>query len=438
MTTATLSAANTTAETTMLVCVDPGANANKFYSVTLAADGTVTSRYGRVGEDGKPGVSGNGRAFYLSLISKKQRRGYNETAIAGSGSSAASLGAGAAAKKQARADLAGGSTDKRLTALVDRLVKVNAHEISLLSGGKITVRDGQVATPLGLLTVDAINEATVLLDRLAQKPTDHDLLGRYLTLVPQSVGRGRDWTESFFSGSRTVDQQRTFLDQLRSSIEAAEAADVDVKSDKRAFAYTLTPVDDAKVIRDIEKMFAATRNAKHVSAGMRLTNVYATTSPASEAAFDKVAAEIGNVRRMWHGTRAHNLLSILATGLQVPGRNQGIHIAGRMFGDGIYFSDQSTKSLNYSRGGQWSVGVDSRCMMLLADVAMGHEYRPNLYPEGRGACNKALGGRWADPKTGKKFNSVNVKAGTSGVLNHEAIVPGPKNVALRYLCEFES
>lgn len=436
MTTATLDAT----ETTMLILVDPVKNSNKFYEVRLDAQGMVHIRYGRVGENGattapKPG----GRAAYERAIAAKTRKGYVETAIAGT-TKASTMRADASTKKQAQADLAGDSKDPRLTALIDRIVKVNAHEISVLSGGKMTVRDGQVATPLGLLTLPAIEEANVLLKDLVKKPTDANLLARYLTLVPQDVGRKRDWTESFFSGSRTASQQQTFLDQLRQSVEFAQAADeADAKGAKaeakRAFAYSLSPVDDAKVIADIKKMFDASRNDRHVSARMRIVNVYATTSPASEAVFDEVAGRIGNVRRMWHGTRAYNLLSIFATGMQVPSRGGTIHIAGRMFGDGIYFSEQSTKSLNYSRGGMWSSGVDNRCMMFVADVAMGTEFHPNRHSGG--TYNKVLDGKVMHPTKGKPFDSINVKAGTSGVMNHEAIVPGPTHVALRYLVEFE-
>ena len=45
-----------------------------------------------------------------------------------------------------------------------------------------------------------------------------------------------------------------------------------------------------------------------------------------------------------------------------------------MYGVGLYFSANSTKSLNYSQGGLWSVGVDEICYMFLVDVAMGREY----------------------------------------------------------------
>src|SRR5207237_10291665 len=66
-------------------------------------------------------------------------------------------------------------------------------------------------------------------------------------------------------------------------------------------------------------------------------------------AFERRGRRIGNVMELWHGTRAGNLLSILKSGFVVPPPSAP-HVTGRMFGDGIYFSDQSTKSLNYAHG----------------------------------------------------------------------------------------
>jgi poly [ADP-ribose] polymerase len=421
---------------TMLIFVDPRANSNKFYEVRHDGS-TVHIRYGRVGEEGvRRIVKGDEREYYRAVDGKK-RKGYVEASVASNTSPTGTNHAATAQK--AKADLTGGNQDPRLSALIDRIVAVNAHEIAVLSGGKIAVRDGQVSTPLGLLTLHAITEAEVILSDLAKDPKNPNLLGRYLTLVPQNVGRGRDWTESFFSGARTVDQQRQFLDQLRQSVtfsRAASASSEDVTEDgARAFAYLLTPVDDKKVRKEIEQFFTDSRNARHPSAKMRIANIFALQAPDGSVEFDKTAGEIGNVKRMWHGTRAFNVLSILASGMKVPSRSAS-NVTGRMFGDGLYFSEQSTKSLNYSRGGMWSSGTDSRALMFVADVAMGTPYWPNHAMPGV-TYNQVLDGKVTNPKSGKTFNSINVMPGKAGVLNHEAIVPGPAQVALRYLVEFE-
>lgn len=428
---------------TMLVCVDPKSNANKFYEIRLAPDDTVHVRYGRVGEPGVTRTYSGGAGEFAKIARAKERKGYAEAAIL-TGTARQEPVAKSEAARKAREDLAG-SGDKRLTSLIDRIVAANAHEISALSGGKVTVTDGQVQTPLGLLTRSALSEADEVLTRLAADATSPSLLSRYLTLVPQSVGRGRDWTASFFSGERTVTQQRAFIEQLRQSLDYSEkVAEAGRRSTSatgdaaRVFAYTLSVVEDADVLAEVEKRYRGSLNRNHASASMQVKNVYAVSAPSQEATFDATSTRIGNVRRMWHGTRSANVLSILASGMKVPGRHAS-HVTGRMFGDGLYFSEQSTKSLNYSRGGVWSSGVERRALMFVADVAMGWEYRPGIHPTlSHGASyNTVLDGKKTDSATGRRFDSVNVKAGSGGVRNHEAIVPGPSHVALRYLVEFE-
>ncbi|WP_430326539.1 hypothetical protein, partial [Salmonella enterica] len=59
--------------------------------------------------------------------------------------------------------------------------------------------------------------------------------------------------------------------------------------------------------------------------------------------------KVGNIKELWHGTRVGNVLSIMKGGFVIPPSNAS-HVTGRMFGNGVYFSDQSTKSLNYAYG----------------------------------------------------------------------------------------
>ena len=127
---------------------------------------------------------------------------------------------------------------------------------------------------------------------------------------------------------------------------------------------------------------------------------------------------------LWHGTRAHNVLSILKGGLIIPPSTGagGYTIAGRMFGDGVYFSDQSTKSLNYSAGYWGSGGAEKgNIFMLNAQVAMGKSYTPP------GPTQRRPAG----------YDSIYAIGGKSGVQNNEMIVPTLEQIHLDYLCEFE-
>ncbi|NET89908.1 MAG: hypothetical protein F6K45_17740 [Kamptonema sp. SIO1D9] len=129
-----------------------------------------------------------------------------------------------------------------------------------------------------------------------------------------------------------------------------------------------------------------------------------------------------NVKLHWHGTKASNILSILEQGLIIPPVN-AIQCTGRMFGKGIYGSEQSTKALNYATN-YWnqSGGNNQRVYMLLCEFALGKAYSPtNL--------NVSF------PVSG--YDSTYVQPGTANIINQESIVYSPEQVNIKYLCEFE-
>lgn len=154
---------------------------------------------------------------------------------------------------------------------------------------------------------------------------------------------------------------------------------------------------------------------------LKLTRVYKVEIETMKKNFDQAAAKLGNVRSdLWHGTKATNLLSILKGGLQIPKANSA-HCTGRMFGDGIYTSVQSTKALNYATN-MWngSGAKNQKTFMFLTEVALGKMNEQKI--------------RGTFPRKG--FDSTWVEAGTCGVLNHECVVYDTSQINLKYLCEF--
>ena len=105
----------------------------------------------------------------------------------------------------------------------------------------------------------------------------------------------------------------------------------------------------------------------------------------------------------------------------VPRSGGSIHVTGRLYGDGLYFSDQSTKSIRYATGAWGGGGSHDRKFMLLVDVAMGKPYLPS----------GGFGGRCP-----KGYDSCFAKAGRSGVMNNEMIVYDREQANPAYLLEF--
>lgn len=425
----------------MLVKVAAAENNNKFYEVQLDASGVVHKRWGRVGNDGQRSREATGRAGFDRTIAAKERRGYTRVAVVGA---AAKVDVAGNDKERvrdvSRMALAIDPGDTAIATLIDRLVEKNKHEILAASGGLIQISaSGVIETPLGIIEAASLVEAGRLLDRLeARKNVTtayKEELEAYLSLVPQKLPAKRGWEADFFKDN-PIDQQRQLLTQLRDSYawyeterkaKEAEGNGDDDTDYTDFFTYRLRSLGRGGVDRDtfkrIEALFKGSANRHHRRvADKRLHRVYALDGNGAVRAFDDIAARIGNVQELWHGSRVGNVLSILRQGLVLPENLGTADTTGAMFGPGLYFSNQSTKSLNYSDG-YWAGARENDCFMFLTQVACGKEFRPRHYSD------------WRQSRKGG-YDCINVKAGTGGVMNHELIVWDTNQVKLSFLCEF--
>jgi poly [ADP-ribose] polymerase len=432
----------------MLVKVSAQENNNKFYHVVLNGS-TITTRYGRVGSDGVSSTSSGTEYSFQRIVESKVKRGYKPTAILGQTAASASNDDLLAV---ARKNLTAVHDDPIVDALISRLVSINRHEIMENSGGLIKVSlDGVISTPLGLLGLPTIIEASKVLKSLKRKNKDVNaripLLENYLSLVPQKVPSQRGWQSNFLSDPLELQKQFEFLDQLKDSVSWFEAQQKGASSGDasegieakfaKLFRYKILPLSDgSSEFKRIDKLYRSTQNYRHAASGLKLKKVYEIVDEEGLSAYESALKTLGHEKELWHGTRAFNLLSILRKGLFVPpATGTSIPVAGRMFGDGVYFSDQSTKSLNYSAG-YWTnrYGTqDNNCFMLLSNVALGRQFKPSYFD-----ANSLQKAHHGVDRHGIPFNSINVKGGTCGVMNNEIIVWDTDQIQIKYLCEFDS
>lgn len=429
---------------TMLVLVDSGHNNNKFYHVTLSKAGVVTKRWGRVGSDGTVRTENTGLSGYYKAVEAKERKGYKETRVNATHVTTTASTSSASLEKVAQKHLTTDPTNTLVSDLISRLVQSNRHQIMQQSGGQIKISDdGIVRTALGIVDQRTINEARHLLDRI-QNPTTYSRksIDEYLTLVPQDLGRRSGWADKFLS-VESLNEQRNFLTQLESSVQwynktlAAAQATTDDKDDDTdhsdLFRMKLGYLDKKDPrFKAINDAYMKSRNLRHSSANLRLVNVFTVEDKGHEEVFNQTAKKLGNVKQLWHGTSVSNVLSILTKGLFIPKSSDGIQIAGRMFGDALYFSPQSSKSLNYSTG-FWhgTARTNNNCFMFYNDIVMGNEFRPTKW--GYTEKDRAYNGK---DSRGRRYNSISVKGGTCGVLNDEIMVWNTDQIKLSYLCEF--
>lgn len=135
-----------------------------------------------------------------------------------------------------------------------------------------------------------------------------------------------------------------------------------------------------------------------------------------------------NICPGWHGTRRANMIGITTKGLLI--RPSGVAHAGSMYGDGIYWATNSTKSINYCdvKGSYWAQGANKTAYLFLGDVAFGNQKVVNS-------------SNFYSRSNIKPHHSVFAKAG-SAVYNDELITytatGAQQQHALRYIIEFET
>lgn len=408
-----------------LILVEVVANSNKFWHGKLYDDGSVYTEWGRVGYDGQNQTKSFGdieraRKYLASKRAEKEKKGYSVQRTLG-----------AAPVKVKAESLIESDADPTTKQLLDYLVKVNIHQITSHTNIAFDVASGTFSTPLGIITEDGIDEAEALLAKMGvfvekrgwQDPAFVRTVSDYLRIIPTPLGMKRPDLSALFPDVQAIRGQQQILDSLRASLEAMEQSGDDTPKTYRA-AVKLVPHDSGEgtaTFKRILRMYLDSKNDRHQSANRKLLRVYEIEIKGMSAAFESDGAKMKNIWELWHGTKAANLLSIMNSGYVVPRSGGSIAVTGRMFGDGLYFSDQSTKSLNYATG-YWGGGQTQRTFMLLNDVAMGNYYVPRS--SFSGGCRPG-------------YDSTFAKAGQSSVLNNEMIVYRTSQVRPRYLCEFE-
>ncbi len=391
-----------------IVCSSTGptttseSNSNKFHKWIKQSDGQWLHSWGRVGDAGSSQL--DPEAKMQKKLKESLRKGYKQIEVAADAGSGTVNGPAITkqdVRQKAIDEIAGG--DNGLKDLVAMLVDRNTRDITSTTTLKVNTSTGLFQTDGGVIvTRQVVDDARDLLGKIkvtlngptirsksAENAADQ-LACEYLMRIPTNIGRNRPTFENVFPDKPSVDKQEQILDALLGSLDMLSKPQPQAKDEpkvevKRTWNVSLKPTDNDELKR-IDKYFRSTFQSMHAAAqaGLKPKRAWTLTISHMNENFDKDGAKVGNVKELWHGTRVGNLLSILSRGLIIPPWAD----AGRMFGDGIYFSDQSTKSLNYAYG-YWGGGrKDNTCYMLLNDVAMGKPY----IPKSSGSWKKAPDG----------------------------------------------
>ncbi len=418
----------------------PDENSNKVWIGLAYDDGAFETRFGRVRDGANLAVKKKTLSSKFDAehhLEKKRnekiRKGYKDVAVFDneietviSNSQPADL------SKIAAEQIAGASEDSTTSELIKYLAEVNIHHITHSTSIKYNAANATFSTPLGVLTPQAIGEARVLLNEILSFNQNRNFssvvrnyrVRDYFQLVPKDFGVKIPAAGELLATSENIAAEVSLLDALDAAIKTSPDANTE-----KLFECRLSKVphwtEEGKILfRKIRTLFESTRNAQHhaQTAGLKLVRLYEVEVSGMKSLFDRKSAEIGNVREdLWHGSKASNLLSILKNGLIIPPASSA-HCTGRMFGNGIYTSLQSTKALNYATD-YWngSGARNQRTFMFLCQAALGKTHKPRS--SGNNFPFNGTDSTWVEP-------------GTAGVMNHECIVYETGQINLRYLAEF--
>ena len=329
--------------------------------------------------------------------------------------------------------------------------------------------------PLGQLSLDQIDLAKQILDQartqVHAKRTDiselNKLTGQYYSNIPHVLPHFMNADVMRFDDDIKIDKALDILDVFADAknVQAVISKKSAVDSQYATLNADLEWVDPSDpVFQWIDKMLHGTRASNHQGLGKLKTHkVFRVYRHGEEkrwlATAEKIAKEgskfqpsnvyakfvrermdldksmdalykSANILPGWHGTRRANMIGITTKGLLI--RPSGVAHAGSMYGDGIYWATNSTKSINYCdvKGSHWAQGTNKTAFLFLADVAFG---------------NQKIAGysNFYSKQSIKPHHSVWAKAGGgTGLYNDELITYTPTGPGqqhnIRYIVEFET
>lgn len=414
-------------------------NSNKYYTIELhecKGKYRVFTDYGRLGGSSTKQVRETdnlavAQKEFESIAKSKMKKGYKEIELAQSSTGsqkAKELIDASEIKQKTKSRKKKSQLEPEIQEFVKQIFDEAGRKLSQLVKGDIN-SDG--ASPLGKLSTKQIEKGRSILNEIAQivnlRPnlSTQDVLNftnEYYANIPKVFGSKispeQIAIKSLARISEEMDILKFYEDALRMGGVLYDAENIDKQyKSLNSDIGILDPASDK--YKELVHYVNSTES-RHHGVALQVKRIF-TVKQKNAPAFDD---SYGNVRELFHGSRSANLPGILSTNLRLPkSLGNGVVITGAMFGPGIYFASQSTKSSQYSCsrfGG--TMNKYPTAYMFVAGVALGNVYEV----ENAHYFHEAP----------KGYDSVRGVEGRS-LLHDEYIVYRENQQELRYIVEFE-
>jgi hypothetical protein len=225
--------------------------------------------------------------------------------------------------------------------------------------------------PLGDLGKAQIQKAYKILQELNAKVTSKlessvaltDLSSLYYSTIPTACGMSKlpliDTEEKI--------KEKVALLELLDDLCAIKGSKVDVDTYEKysKLQCNITPVYDADILGLITTYLTTNVGHTHYMS-LKLHAVY-SLDKLEESFHYRKWETLHNKQLLWHGTRMANVAGILTGSMKI--NPVGIPTTGKMFGNGLYFANSSSKSAQYMYTTSSGLGV-----LFLCEVALGNMY----------------------------------------------------------------
>lgn len=327
--------------------------------------------------------------------------------------------------------------------LVDRLYDEAGQAVRRQLSGTLKTTE---ENPLGTLTLTQIESGREVLQRIQKLLTKSpsykdsiktkilDLSNEFYSSIPQVMAKrptkkaGKSemdkWLQELaLNNPIVIDEKEDLLELLsdvQGMVEGFASTDAQKRYSEIGCIYENLSRGDDRFNR-VEKHIKG-RRSRHHSWGVKIENIWTMSVKGQKKEHVPGMKKAGNIKPMFHGSRNANILGICKHGLLM--RPPGVYITGSMFGNGLYFADQSSKSEQYSTSRFGGSGRGANTYFLfVADVALG---KVKKYTSAQSHLSRPPAG----------FNSVQGAKG-SYLLHNEFIIYKLNQHILQYLIEFK-
>jgi len=248
------------------------------------------------------------------------------------------------------------------------------------------------------------------------------LLELYM-VIPRYMGKVQNYLLPNIDLDKTLQQEQDNLDAMSFQVAMGKPSSKEDNVKQNRESKTLLDVLGIKM-KEIKSNSDLDYLTKQLSRN-KIEAIYEVEKEEHNNIFDKWMDGQKNkeTRFLLHGTRCTSVIPIIEQGLKI--RPQGNYqFSGKVYGEGSYFSEVTSKSLNYT-------GYDSDKVLLVFEVHVGNPYIYNGWYNGNSFILNY------DELQKRGFDSTYVKAG-NGLLNSEVIVYKETQYSIRYIIWLKS